>query len=186
MTKESDDLVDSEQNGLTEDNQISGMPFGGTLQSIFLLATIAAGIYFLYYSITNTYEPTWKVIYWTSTTLLLVVSVGLFMAICNRYGLGASQIIAGLFLSTLAVVSAIALLWTTKGLTNQLDNGTVLLAVLAVGFSAWALVLNMVKSNLVFGILLTAIELTLSLALLVIVLYFWSQAQGNKRRISRT
>ncbi|MCA0278910.1 MAG: hypothetical protein LCH86_23190 [Proteobacteria bacterium] len=158
-----------------------GIPFGGTISSIFLMAALSIGVYLLYESVTNDFQPIWKAAYWVATIVALIVSLIWTVHLCGRYSLSTGHMFGGVMLSSLSVMCLIFLFWTTPNAQSISGNGEVLVAVLGVIFGIAALGMNVVKTNLVFGIYLTAVQLVFSVILLLLLFLIWSSMARDRR-----
>ncbi|TPL48680.1 hypothetical protein FJ942_26340 [Mesorhizobium sp. B2-4-2] len=159
----------------------AGIPFGGTISSVLLMGTLSLGGYLLIVSITNDFPPDWKAAYWVATIIAFIISLTWTVSLCGRYGLSAGHMLGGVMLSSLSVISLVLLVWINHNAQGTVGNGEVLIAVLAATFGIAALGINVVKTNLVFGVFLTAVQLVFSLILLLLVAYFWSDRAGKRR-----
>lgn len=158
-----------------------GIPFGGTISSLFLMATLSLGVYLLYESVTNDFVPMWKAAYWFATIVSLTVSLAWTISLCGRYGLSLGHMFGGVVLSSLAVICLILLVWINNHAQGAPGNGEVLVAVLAAIFGITALGMNVIKTNVVFGLFLTAVQLAFSLALLLLLVLFGAMMSRNDR-----
>ncbi|MGX8011383.1 hypothetical protein ACVDG8_021670 [Mesorhizobium sp. ORM8.1] len=173
--------INTESSEAYAEQSAGHIPFGGTISSIFLMLTLSAGIYFFYVSVTNDFTANWKVAYWGSTIATILVSLIWTISLCGRYGLTGGHMMGGVLLSSLSVICLILLAWIDHSAHGSVGNGEVLVGVLAATFGAAALGMNVIKTNLIFGVFLTLVQLMFSLVLLLLVAYFWSDRAGKRR-----
>lgn len=167
------ETFDSNFDSAEQEVSRNGIPFGGTISSIFLMATLAIGVYLLYVSMTNEFPPIWKAGYWVCAIFTLSITMIWTVRICGRYRVGIGHMLGGVLLSSLTVIFLALVLCLAQQAQGSPGNGAVLVIVLAPIFGIAALVLNVMKTNLVFGTFLTAVQLTFSLVLLVgLILFF--------------
>ncbi|WP_224549408.1 hypothetical protein [Mesorhizobium sp. CA16] len=138
------------------------------------MAMLSFGTYLFYESVTNDFLPNWKAAYWVATIATLAISLVWTLRLCGRYGLTAGDMLGGVALSCLSVICLTILAWVSHNAQGAAGNGEVLVAVLAATFGIAALGLNVIKTNVVFGVFLTAVQLAFSLVLLVLLVLFWS------------
>ncbi|TGQ89963.1 hypothetical protein EN851_20210 [Mesorhizobium sp. M8A.F.Ca.ET.208.01.1.1] len=173
MPNQVEDTLDNESSG--------GVPFGGTISSLFLMATLSLGVYLLYESATNDFVPMWKAAYWVATIVSLTVSLAWTISLCGRYGLSLGHMFGGVVLSSLAVICLVLLVWINHHAQGAPGNGEVLVAVLAAIFGIAALGMSVIKTNVVFGLFLTAVQLAFSLVLLLLLVLFGAMMSRNDR-----
>ncbi|TPI59858.1 hypothetical protein FJ420_21325 [Mesorhizobium sp. B3-1-3] len=180
MTDKMGGTFDSNFDSAEQEVSRNGIPFGGTISSIFLMATLAIGAYLLYVSITNDFPPIWKAGYWVCAIFTLLITMAWTVSICGRYGVGIGHMIGGVLLSSLAVIFLALTLWLAQQAQGAPGSGGVLVIILAAIFGIAALAVNVMKTNLVFGTFLTAVQLTFSLVLLVGLILFLGMRSSRK------
>ncbi|MDH2091490.1 hypothetical protein N5K21_22420 [Rhizobium pusense] len=180
MVDQTQDELNVESSGIEAAK--SGIPFGGTISSFFLMLVLALGVYLSYESATNNFEPTWKAIYWIAAITTLIISLIWTVSLCDRYDLSVGHMLGGVLLSSGVVVCLFVLHMMTKDTQVTMTNGVMLVIVIAGFFGIGALLMNILKTNLVFGVFLTAIQLTLSIVLLVILFFVWGHATSKKNK----
>ncbi|ESX54722.1 hypothetical protein X760_27790 [Mesorhizobium sp. LSHC422A00] len=124
-----------------------GIPFGGTISSIFLMGALSLGVYLLTVSITNDFPPDWKAAYWVATIATFAINLTWAVSLCGKYGLSAGHMLGGVVLSSLSVVSLLLLAWINHNAQGVVGNGEVLVAVLAATFGMAALGINVFRTN---------------------------------------
>lgn len=167
-------LISAFAAGLRDPNAPSGLVTTFVLLGFTLLSTLC-----LYYALQFDREAnqTIRISLWIAFVASAIFAIGAFVGGLDTYKIRFLRL-PSTWLTLLTVLLAIILAWMRRGETGSLTDAQMFLLAAISALSIFSLISNMIKTNVVFGVLLTIIQLMFSLLIVVIIFLVMARSKG--------